>query len=263
MEKHIKSFDGAKIGYYDNCKDSKNVIFLVHGWVGNRTHWKNHFDYLRKMGYRVIAMDIRGYGKSQESHKKSFYSFKNVAKDMNEILNKEKIAKITLAGFSMGGMISLVFLSMFQKKAERLILASTSYAGPEKDEHKKNLLKFVHIAEARFFERKGHKNVDFTKNNFLFASADMASSSPFPTLVYLENILGFDSKKMLSEMNIPVLIISGKNDALIPVGFSRKMSKIIKNSRYVEVDFGHSFIIKNGLARKIITDFLKETKETR
>ncbi len=258
MEKYIKSFDGAKIGYFDNCQKSKEVVFLVHGWVGNRTHWKNHFDYLKKMGYRVLAIDIRGYGKSEESQEKSFYSFRNIAKDINEILKKEMISSITLAGFSMGGMVSLVFLSMFPRKVDRLILASTSYKGPQKEEHKKNLLKFIHLAEKRFNERKGHKNVDFTKNNFLFASADMASSSPLPTLVYLESILEFDAQIVLSKIKVPTLIISGKNDALIPVSFSRVMNKKIKNSKYVEVDFGHSFIIKNPLAKKIILDFLAE-----
>lgn len=264
MEKSIKSFDGTRIAYYDNNLKSEKIILFVHGWTGNRTHWKNHFIQLKKKGFRVLALDLRGYGRSEDSknkNHKSSYSFKTVAKDINEILAKEGIPQIILAGYSMGGMISLIFYSMFPRKVEKLILASTSPRGPESQEHKDALIKFVKSAEQEKIEgKKGNKNVDFTKYNFLFSSIDAALGAPHPTLVYLENILEFDAEKLLSKIKVPTLIIAGKTDAVIPLKFSQVMKEKIKHNKCVTVDFGHSFIVKNPLARHLIYDFILEKK---
>ena len=69
------------------------LIYLLHGWPDLSIGWMKQISYLANLGYRVIAPDMRGYGRSTIHQNHSDYCQKEIVKDMLELhssFNKEK-----------------------------------------------------------------------------------------------------------------------------------------------------------------------------
>jgi pimeloyl-ACP methyl ester carboxylesterase len=78
---------------------------LVHGFLGSTFSWRENFDTLAKSNYKVVAIDLPGFGYSDRSLKVN-QSHSNRARllwDVLEILDREDTAKWNLVGHSMGG----------------------------------------------------------------------------------------------------------------------------------------------------------------
>ena len=262
MEKCIDSFDGTRIFYYDNQLKSDKVAVFLHGWAGNRTHWKGHFDFFTNKGFRVIAPDFRGFGKSDCPKEEEKYSFKNDAKDINEILIKEKISNACFLGFSMGGMIALTFSSSFPEKASSLVFAMSGHKGPLQNQKLKNYaFKLTNMARKHPFKKINTKEVDFYKDNYAISTIKevLSESSTMGVIVSLENILNFDFSKNIGKISVPALIIAGAKDGMMPKKISKEMQSLLKQSQYVEVNYDHFFIVKHpDVSSLIILDFLEK-----
>lgn len=98
--------------------DSSPLIWLTHGAGGDLYHFDTVVPVLVANGFRVLRMDVRYHGLSQPDDLTNVtYKFSDVIQDMNGVLEevKEKYyshynkgVSLLLAGFSMGGMISLL-----------------------------------------------------------------------------------------------------------------------------------------------------------
>ncbi|MBW2999897.1 alpha/beta hydrolase, partial [Candidatus Woesearchaeota archaeon] len=121
----LESFDKTKI-YYRIKRKSDLFLIFVHGWAQNWTAWKKEINFFQEKGYSTLALDLRGHGLSDKPEKKRQYRLKCFAKDIRRIIKKEKIKQYVLIGHSMGGMISLVYYKLFNKKINALVLCSTT-----------------------------------------------------------------------------------------------------------------------------------------
>jgi len=84
---------------------SEKVILLIHGLGTNAKSWKKNIPDLSKE-FRVIAIDLPGYGKSDKGYYQ--YSMSWYSLVLKEFLDSLGIEKAIYAGHSMGGQISLV-----------------------------------------------------------------------------------------------------------------------------------------------------------
>jgi len=100
--------------------NGKNVM-LLHGKNFNGAYWGTTIQYLTQEGYRVIAPDQIGFGKS--SKPKTFqYTFQQLALNTKILLDSLGIDKITVLGHSMGGMLAVRFALMYPRITENLVL---------------------------------------------------------------------------------------------------------------------------------------------
>jgi len=106
---------------------SEQVLLLIHGLGSNAKGWIKNIPELAKK-YRVIAVDLPGYGKSEKGHYPFTLPF--YATVLTEMLDVLKIPKATLVGHSMGGQISMVTSLLFPERVDKLVLVSP--AGFEK-----------------------------------------------------------------------------------------------------------------------------------
>ncbi|HEX3001542.1 MAG TPA: alpha/beta hydrolase, partial [Methanoregula sp.] len=86
--------------YYDDLGEGRPVV-LIHGWPLSAASWEKQVPVLLDAGYRVIAYDRRGFGRS--SQPSSGYTYDTFAEDLNKLLTSLDITDATLVGFSMGG----------------------------------------------------------------------------------------------------------------------------------------------------------------
>lgn len=102
-------------------KANNKTVVLLHGKNFNAAYWKTTIQALSKEGYRVIAPDQIGFGKSSKPQNYQ-YSFQQLAQNTKQVLDKLQIKRIYLLGHSMGGMLATRFALMYPETVEKLIL---------------------------------------------------------------------------------------------------------------------------------------------
>ncbi len=103
-------------------QNGKTVV-LLHGKNFGAFYWKRTIELLVGQGYRVVAPDQIGFGKSDKpAHFQ--YSFHGLASYTRALLGSLGIAKASVIGHSMGGMLAVRSALMFPEQTERLVLVN-------------------------------------------------------------------------------------------------------------------------------------------
>ncbi|MBX3596451.1 MAG: alpha/beta hydrolase [Rhizobiaceae bacterium] len=108
--------DGFEIAYVDRHPDHGRAepVLLIHGFASNHfTNWisPGWMKALSDAGYRPIALDNRGHGKSSKSYDKAAYTPQKMASDAIALLDYLEIPRAHVMGYSMGARIS-AFLAL-------------------------------------------------------------------------------------------------------------------------------------------------------
>ncbi len=117
---------GHKLSYVDS--GSGEAILFVHGLLGSHRNWRHLVDRLDNTN-RVIVPDLFGHGAS-EKHEGD-YSPSAQAATLRDLINRLDIDRVTIVGHSLGGGISLAFCYLFPERVERLVLVGTGGLGRE------------------------------------------------------------------------------------------------------------------------------------
>ncbi|MBN8584083.1 MAG: alpha/beta hydrolase [Ignavibacteria bacterium] len=99
--------------------NGKSVI-LFHGKNFNGYYWKDVIEFFVGSGYRVIAPDQVGWGKSSRAN--IHYSFHLLALNNKGLLDSLGIEKVNVIGHSTGGMLAARFVLMYPERTEKLVL---------------------------------------------------------------------------------------------------------------------------------------------
>ncbi len=97
------------------------TVLLLHGKNFSGAYWKDTIEALTRQGYRVIAPDQVGFGKSSKPAPFQ-YSFQGLAANTRALLDKLDVDKVVVAGHSMGGMLASRFALMYPDTVEKLVL---------------------------------------------------------------------------------------------------------------------------------------------
>ena len=76
-------------------------VILIHGWPLSADSWDDQAMAIAEAGYRAIAYDRRGFGRSSQPW--SGYDYDTLADDLAAVIEQTGAADATLVGFSMGG----------------------------------------------------------------------------------------------------------------------------------------------------------------
>lgn len=125
-EDKFQNAGGARMHYLDFGGSSKPALVCIHGLTGNAHHFDALAPHLTS-GYRVIAIDVRGRGDSEWGPPLD-YNPQVYVGDLKAFLEGLGIARATLVGTSMGGIISMMFAAGYPEAVERIVLNDI---GPE------------------------------------------------------------------------------------------------------------------------------------
>jgi pimeloyl-ACP methyl ester carboxylesterase len=109
--------DVAPIG-----RPNGSTALLLHGRNFNSGYWQATIDGLARDGYRVIATDQIGFGKSAKPE--GPYSFDQMARNTADLLNHLQIVQVDLVAHSMGGMLAARFTRTYPGMVRRMVLES-------------------------------------------------------------------------------------------------------------------------------------------
>ncbi|MCT2407578.1 alpha/beta fold hydrolase [Chryseobacterium antibioticum] len=187
-------------GNYLELKDTKlyyeiygegEPLFLLHGNSGSIKDFYQQIPVLLKH-FKVIVVDTRGQGKSADTSEKDF-TYTQFADDVKSLADKLELKKINIAGWSDGGITGLEFALKYPENLNKLITIGANAVPQGVDErlitHMKNQLLVLNI------ENKPEK---FNERRLV-------------TLMLKEPHI---SKKDLSKIQNPVLVIAGDKDVI-------------------------------------------------
>lgn len=87
--------------HVDDTGGTGRPVVLIHGWPLSAESWSEQTAALRDAGYRVVAYDRRGFGRSDKPS--GGYDYDTLAGDLDGVLSELDLTDVTLVGFSMGG----------------------------------------------------------------------------------------------------------------------------------------------------------------
>ncbi|MGE0547756.1 MAG: alpha/beta fold hydrolase [Kofleriaceae bacterium] len=201
-----------------------HTVLMVHGFASTHATWSALIKKIPAKQYRVIAIDLRGAGKSTVTE--SGYSIEQSVADIEEFAKAKGLDKFTLIGHSLGGGIAASYALAHPERVEALVLidplatfglaklpkeAYDWFAGAQTTPEGKKA-----VVEGAFQKSKtGKLNVDAAT-----VKAAMAGAETWGPAIWkgqLESMKSFDITKKVAGIKAPTLIIYGKNDAVIPL----------------------------------------------
>lgn len=224
----VLMLDGQAIRYADTGRGP--ALLLVHGLGGHAGHWAMNIAPLVQLGYRVVAINLPGYGGStsdssiaQGTHL-SYY-----ASAVQALATHLRLRKATLVGHSMGGQVALLLVANRPRWLSRLVLVAP--AGLETfTAQEANLIKGFATPAFYMAQDTAVIRQNYMRNFYsLPASAEaliqerMAMRLCAGYAAYCQAIvhgvwgmLDQPVATALSRIQIPTLIVAGAADALIP-----------------------------------------------
>ena len=101
------------------------VIVLIPGWPLSDEMYEYQYTDLINAGFRVIGITLRGFGKSDKPY--GGYNYDVHALDIKRVLDQLEINDATLCGFSMGGAIAVMYVSLYgTMRVTKLVLAAAA-----------------------------------------------------------------------------------------------------------------------------------------
>jgi pimeloyl-ACP methyl ester carboxylesterase len=110
----------AYLDVHPSGKANGQTVVLLHGKNFGGYYWTNLIKHFTEQGYRVVAPDQIGWGKSSKPDLR--YSFQNLAANTAQLLDHLGIPRIILLGHSTGGMLAVRFARSYPERVSALIL---------------------------------------------------------------------------------------------------------------------------------------------
>ncbi|NMO17344.1 alpha/beta hydrolase [Pyxidicoccus fallax] len=212
--------------------EAKTVVF-IHGLGSYLKFWRSQLDVFHQQGYRVIAVDLPGYGKSDKPG--TFpYTMEAMADVVRELVNALGLDKPILAGHSMGGQTSLSYAIRYPDALSGLVLVSP--AGFEKFSWKEKAW-FERVMSTEFIKTAPESAIwgSVRQGNFMTWRPELewlieervrlARSPEFDSYAYanVRTVRGLAHNDFvrdnLHHVTVPTLIVYGTDDRLIPNPF--------------------------------------------
>ena len=249
------SINNLSVSYNDLGPDDAPVIIFVHGFPLNKSMWDIQTEALKK-NYRVIAYDIRGHGNSDPGIDEFFIEL--FVNDLLRLLEKLGIEKTILCGLSLGGYIALSAVLKHPDRFDGLILNDTQCIADTPEIKENRCLAIIRIKE-KGVELYADESIEkffspgslTKKKNRIAEVKEMIINTPKQTLYKTLHALAErkETCSRLQEINIPVLIMVGKEDKITPIAAAQQLHEKILNSKLEIIQqAGHLSNLENPTA---------------
>lgn len=239
----FSSQDGLMLrGWWLEGEDGEPVIVVVHGSEGNRAHPADRnlgiTSDLVNHGYSVLMFDMRGHGESEAKHiSAGYYERYDVLGAVDYIRQSGIETKIGILGLSMGAAASLMAAAESEEIAA--VVADGGYAD------------IVSIFESEFSARSSLPG--FFIPIILFVANKM----------YDIDFAAIKPGEAVSELSIPVFIIHGEQDDMVPVAHAYRLKDASQHpdSRLwilPEAAHSNSYLVRPGEYMERVTAFFDE-----
>ncbi len=237
--------DGTQI-YYKDWGTGNPVVFS-HGWPLNSDSWESQMLFLATRGYRCIAHDRRGHGRSSQPWNGN--EMDTYADDLSELIESLNLENIFLVGFSAGGgeiaryigrhgtkriakaaLISSVPPLMLKTAANPEGLTIDKFDAIRSGSRADRSQFYKDLASGPFFgaNRPGAKVSQGMMDTFWLQGMQAGARGTFECIKAFSET---DFSEDLKKFDVPTLIVHGDDDQIVPIGAAALHSaKLVKNA---------------------------------
>ncbi len=239
--------------YYEDHGSGSPVV-LIHGWPLSGASWEKQTTALLAAGHRVITYDRRGFGRSSKAG--TGYDYDTFASDLDKLLKKLNLTKVSLVGFSMGSGEVTRYLGKYGSERVRkavligtlgpyLVKAADNPEGVDASvfEGIKAAIQADRPAFLMEFLRNFY-NYDVTggklvSERVLEDNWNVATDASAIGTVKCVDCWIEDFRKDVAKNKVPTLILHGDADRILPPeATSRRQARMIKNVKLIELPGG-------------------------
>ena len=249
---YITTSGGQNVQLYYEDFGSGQPVILIHGWPLSGKSWEMQISVLLNSGYRVIAYDRRGFGKSSPTA--DGYDYDSLAKDLHELISQLELKNVILFGFSMGGGEVVRYLTNYgSENVDKVALISSIIPLVKQKEDNPDgvpqetldtIMESLKTDRVNFLE-SFHK--DFYSYGLLSQSVSQkqldydwsiaSCASPIATIKCAESWANTDFRPELENVKVRTLIVHGDNDKVVPIETAGKQAaQGIANNEFMIIE---------------------------
>lgn len=272
----VTTRDGTEI-FYKDWGSGPPVIF-IHGWPLNADAWEDQMKLVAENGFRGIAHDRRGHGRSSQPW--NGYDFDTFADDLAALIEHLDLRDVTLVAHSMGGGELARYIGRHGtgRISKALLLSAIpplmlkTSGNPEGvpaevfENIKAGILKersqFWKDTTDGFFSanRPGNKVTQGNRDAFWFMGMHQSIKAGVDCVTAFAET---DFTEDLKKFDIPTLVVHGDDDQIVPIDATgRKTAKIVPNATLKVYEGGsHGIALVPGDKEKFNADLLEFLKK--
>lgn len=233
--------DGAAVAYADSGGDGVPVV-LLHAFPVDGRMWEAQVTALGER-FRIVAPDVGGFGASAPPADPYACTVDGYAGAVRALLAELGLDRVVVGGLSMGGYVAFAFLRRFPEAVAGLLLADTRAEAdaPERREQRANQQAQVEAEDAGVLvepllegllgETSRRERPDVVER-----ARRLMDQEPAAVVGALEAMKNRpDSTGLLSDIEVPTLVVVGDEDRQSPPEVARSMHERIRDSRLAVV----------------------------
>ncbi|MBB4187952.1 alpha/beta fold hydrolase [Sinorhizobium terangae] len=244
--------DGMEIAFFDEGDPSGDPILLVHGFASSaNVNWvyPGWLKTLGDAGYRVIALDNRGHGKSSKPHDPSLYHPQQMAGDAAALLLHLGIGEAHVMGYSMGARIS-AFLALEHPDRVRSLIFGGLGIGMVS-----GVGDWDPIADALL--APSLESVTHPRGRMFRAFADQTKSDRQALAACISTSRDLLSPEDMARIEVPVLIGVGTKDEI--AGSAQELAALMPRAKALDIPGrDHMLAVGDRVFKKAVLEFLGE-----
>jgi pimeloyl-ACP methyl ester carboxylesterase len=243
--------DGVSIYYEDH--GSGPAVLLSHGYGSTAHMWAGQVEGLGD-GYRIIAWDMRGHGRSDSPDDAAEYSEAATVADMAAILDACDVEEAVIGGLSLGGYMSLAFHVEHPERTRALMLFDTGpgYNNPKaRDGWNETAFRRAERFEEQGLDALGRG--DEVRESPHTSAEGLAKAARGMLAQFNDRVI-----KSLDSIDVPTLVLVGENDEPFLAATDYMANKIgDQATKVVIADAGHAANIHQPKAfNEAVSSFL-------
>ena len=246
----ITTADGVQLYYKDWGPKDGPVVTFSHGWPLSSDSWESQMLFLASEGYRVVAHDRRGHGRSSQPWEGN--DMDHYADDLAAVIDTLDLQDVTLVGFSTGGgevaryigrhgtgrakkavLVSAVPPMMLRTEDNPDGLPLEVFDGIRKASLEDRAQLYLDLASGPFygFNRPGAKVSQGLIDNWRAQGMQAGHKNTYDSIAAFS---ATDFREDLKKFDVPTLVIHGDDDQIVPLDISGKASAAqIKDAKLI------------------------------
>ncbi len=257
---HYVTLPGVDLWYIDSGGSGTPVV-LLHANTGTVTGWQLQIDALSQAGYRAIAFDRRGWGKSRVNAATGPQPG-SVADDLEALVQHLNLPRFHLIGIAGGGFVALDYAAWHPERLISMVVAASNgqFHEKEMDEFSRRIaVPGLEDPKLRIYREVGvaYRAAD-PEGLARFAAMEHSARHPDAPAQPMRTPNTFAK---IAQIRLPVLIMTAGADLLAPPALMHAWSRHLPDKRHAHVpDAGHSINWEQPQAfNRLVLQHLKET----
>jgi pimeloyl-ACP methyl ester carboxylesterase len=245
---HFVEIDGATVHYQEFGEPSNPALLMIHGFTASAYVWKTVAPVLADEGFRVVAIDLLGFGYSE---KPSWfdYTIASQARMASRFMDRLGIGRATVVGSSYGGAVALTLALDYAERVEKLVLVDAVINDEATSHPIMRLARIPGLGEVitpflidskRFMKFRMQGTLAPANHHLITKDRIESVIRPLHAKDGHHAVLkagrNWDANRIEEDahlVNQPTLIIWGEEDGVIPLRCGKSLYNSILHSRFV------------------------------